>query len=319
MRTGALLSCVMTAVLISACERKGALTPPEASDTAVTIQAHYAFIAENLEDPQWRSLYEATRQAGLSPDYSKADLLKAAIACDVDGIFLDGDDTDEMTTLIARAEAAGIPVITLMSDAVNSARICHIESGNYQVGQAYGRQIIAAAARKGVTGEQDVLVIVDDDENRGNRASAIAALLETVAGESGELSLNVTTETAREGVFTSAQAVRRRILSVDRVPDFIILFNEQDTLNTYQVLVDYNRLGDVTMIGCSSDPSILNAVAKGAVGASIITETNTLGESAVEAMNTYRETGHVSEYIAADTVVIDADAAERMLSDVAVE
>ncbi|MBQ9512335.1 MAG: hypothetical protein IJR58_04005, partial [Lachnospiraceae bacterium] len=114
---------------------------------------------------------------------------------------------------------------------------------------------------------------------------------------------------------TSAQAIRIRILSVDRIPDFIILFSEQDTLNAYQVLVDYNRIGDVTMIGCSSSETILNAVARGAVHSVIVTEEEELAENAIEAMETFRTTGHVSEYIAADTIVIDREVAERMMNE----
>lgn len=315
-------------LLLSACgaRQAGGVTPETAELPASGVTRHYAFIADSLEDYQWRRLYEAVSESAalqgayveamnddLPEDYTKQDLLKVAISCRVDGIFMEGDASEETVSLINDATKNGIPVLTLLSDAEGSKRICHIESGNYNLGRAYGRQIVKAAAESGMQGTQDVLVIVDDEINRGNRASAISAMLETVAAEGEGITLNVVTEVAEAGVFTSAQAVRRRILSVDRVPDFIILFSEQDTLNAYQVLVDYNRLGDVTMIGCSSSETILNAIARGAVHSSIITETKALSVDAVEAMNAYLESGHVSEYIAADTIVIDQETAEGML------
>lgn len=315
------------ALCVSACAGAGSAGQEEdaGSEPPVAVTRHYAFIADSLEDYQWRRLYETVSQEGLKQgayveamnddlpdDYSKAELLKIAIAARVDGIFLQGGAEEEIVELINEATAGGIPVITLLFDAEGSGRICHIESGNYNLGRAYGRQIVKAVKAAGMSGSQDVLVIVDDAINRGSRSSAISAMLETVAAEGAGVTLNVMTEIAEEGVFTSAQAVRRRILSVDRVPDFIILFSEQDTLNAYQVLVDYNRLGDVIMIGCSSSDSILSAVARGAVHSVIITETEALSRDAIEAMNTYLDTGHVSEYIAADTIVIDKEIAERM-------
>lgn len=321
---------VLLLLLVSACGRAAqnrlASSTPDAPDVPVT--AHYCLVAENIEDYQWRRLFLSTAREGLKQgvfveamnddlptDYTKQDLLKAAIACKPDGIFLEGDNTEETAALIDKATQEGIPVITLMADAENSSRICHIESGNYHLGRAYGRQIIQAAKELNLTGQQDVLVIVDDALNRQNRSSAISAMMEVVAAEGEGLSLNVNTETAEEGVFTSAQAIRIRILSVDRIPDFIILFSEQDTLNAYQVLVDYNRIGDVTMIGCSSSETILNAVARGAVHSVIVTEEEELAENAIEAMETFRTTGHVSEYIAADTIVIDREVAERMMNE----
>ena len=67
------------------------------------------------------------------------------IRASVDGIIVTGDDEEETVELIDEAVDAGIPVVTILSDCIESRRQCFVGSNNYNIGQEYGRQILKHA------------------------------------------------------------------------------------------------------------------------------------------------------------------------------
>ena len=95
----------------------------------------YAFIAEDpdsqLSNRIYKEISEYAKENGcyvemtgenLSATYSKADRINIAISSKVDGIILEGDDSEETKELIRKAEDAGVPVVTILSDCEGSER-----------------------------------------------------------------------------------------------------------------------------------------------------------------------------------------------------
>ena len=95
----------------------------------------YAYIADDPESQLSGRIYkeiseyavqnncfvEMTGQ-GLSTSYSKADRINIAISSKVDGIIIEGDDSEETKNLINKATRKSIPVVTVLNTAMNLLR-----------------------------------------------------------------------------------------------------------------------------------------------------------------------------------------------------
>ena len=290
---------------------------------ALPADAHYCFIAENMTDRRWQLLYEATRSAGeadgvyveclnqdLPDEYRREDLLKVAILAEADGIFLEGGESEELSALVTSAGEAGIPVITLERDCISSGRRCFIETGNYNLGREYARQIIGVATKE----TQTVLIVMQEDDPVGN-ATLLSGLRNTLANEGNHLQLDIQEETVSEGTFTSAQLIRRRVLSVEKTPDIIICCTDQDTVNAHQVLVDYNLLDQIRLIGASTSSTILRAIENGSLYASVVTDFSEMGERCIETMRKIRDGETPAEHYGLDAGVIRRENVRRYLGD----
>lgn len=290
---------------------------------SVDYEAHYAFIAENMEDRQWQMIYEETRKYGAASgvyvecmnedfisEYTREEYMEIAISMKVDGIILEGENNERLTGLVDEAVDQGIPVVTLMTDCGESKRQCFIETGKYNLGREYGRQIIDAAAEE----TEKVLVLVNSAENDSSQNLIISGIRDTLEKEGNHLELELETEVVGTSEFDSAQAIRNRLLSED-VPDILICLNDQDTNNGYQVLVDYNMVKTVRLIGSSTTDTILRGIRKGSVQSVILADMDQTGMKCIEALRSYRESSYVSDYLALNAKVICKDNVKEYLTD----
>ncbi|MEE1196511.1 MAG: substrate-binding domain-containing protein [Lachnospiraceae bacterium] len=292
-------------------------------DGSVDYEAHYAFIAENMEDRQWQMICEETKQYGsaagvyvecmnedFTSEYTREDYMKIAISMKVDGIILEGGNQEGLTELVDQAVDQGIPVVTLMTDCSDSKRQCFIETGKYNLGREYARQIIAAATKD----TRKVLVLVNAAENDSSQNLIMSGIRDTLENEGNYLELELESEVVGSSEFDSAQAIRSRLLNED-VPDILICLNDQDTNNAYQVLVDYNMVKTVKLIGSSTTDTILKGIQKGSVQSVILADMDQTGMKCIEALGSYRESSYVSDYLALDAKVIWKDNVKEYLTD----
>ena len=62
-------------------------------------------------------------------------LMRIAISSGVDGIFVESDESDEMSQMIDEAVERGIPVVTLYGDNI----LLTLSVKSYNLGREYGR------------------------------------------------------------------------------------------------------------------------------------------------------------------------------------
>ena len=86
------------------------------------------------------SLLELKGSSMSSLQYTKLDYMNVSIASRADGIILQYSGEDGLEDKIDEAVADGIPVVTLMNDAVHSKRQTFVGVSDYQLGSAYGRK-----------------------------------------------------------------------------------------------------------------------------------------------------------------------------------
>lgn len=89
------------------------------------FHAHYAFIAGDMEDRQWKNIYQEMQNKGTAKgvyvecmndsfpqEYTSVDYMNIAVSMKVDGIILEGKDDPALQEAVDQAVDSGIPVVT---------------------------------------------------------------------------------------------------------------------------------------------------------------------------------------------------------------
>lgn len=263
-----------------------------------------------LEEGKKRGVYVERFGENLAVDYDRTELLDMAIRASVDGIIVTGDDEEETVGLIDEAVDAGIPVVTILSDCIESRRQCFVGSNNYNIGQEYGRQILKMLPE----GAGQVLVLLDENRTDSSQNLILLAIRETLEEALGSLNAVEVDTYAIDGSrdFSAEESIRDIFLS-EELPDVLVCLNAVHTRCAYSAAVDYNKVGTVQMIGYYDSDTILDAVSKNIIQATVALDTAQMGELSVKALDEYVETGYTNGYMAVDIHVITPDEAEELM------
>ena len=261
-------------------------------------------------------------------EYSKNDLLRIAIDSHVDGIILEADESDETTMLINKADAEGIPVVTILHDCLGTTRKSYVGISNYNLGNEYGKLIINAVEdilereKEGAAGEEQekeaaaveeepvqVLILMDKNSTDTSQNIIYSAIQEALEKKGfGESQVEVDTAAiSNDGAFGSEESIRDIFQNREYHPDVIVCLNELNTTSVYQSVVDQNKVGQIMIIGYYDSDTILRAVERNAIYATITVNTTQIGSDSVKALNEYLDTGHVSDYFSVDFTLINAE------------
>ncbi len=118
--------------------------------------------------------------------------------------------------------------------------------------------------------------------------------------------------------FSVEESIRDIFLG-DEIPDVMVCLNELSTVCTYQAVVDFNKVGEVSILGYYDSEAIVNAIERGGVYATIAIDTAQLGQYSISALSDYYEFGNTSEYYLADVTLINQDNVSQFLKEEADE
>ncbi|WP_197029585.1 substrate-binding domain-containing protein [Butyrivibrio sp. AE3004] len=297
---------------------------------AFIYDKYYVMITDNYKSDFWQSIYkgafEAAKPQGIyvellgqnmEGDYSCEQLMKVAIASQVDGIIVFANENDEMTQLINEAIEKEIPVVTLYGDCTKSERLSFVGVGSYNIGREYGRQIFNIIKEKrredfidSKTMSQrktmQIAVLVNTDSQDSGQNIIISGLQETLDQENATNSeFNISmVPVDNKNTFSVEESIRDIFLS-DEIPDVIVCLNELNTVCTYQAVVDFNKVGEVNILGYYNSEAIVSAIKKNIVYATIQIDTRQMGQYCIDALNDYYEYGNTSQYFTADITLIN--------------
>lgn len=138
---------------------------------------HLVLISQELDNPYWRTVERGARDAasklGADIEYigpyrnnpqEQKKLLEKVIAAKADGILAQGMADREYIGLINRAVAQGIPVVTVDTDAPESARLTYVGTDNLLSGRLLGEAVVKVAGTRGEIG-----VIIGSQEAANQR------------------------------------------------------------------------------------------------------------------------------------------------------
>jgi len=285
----------------------------EKTEEDAKYEKHYAFIIEDEENPFWDNVYKGAKEKGeqlntyvekfgrtLPINYTAKELLKIATIANVDGIIMQGSNDEETQLLINEAEQLGIPVATVLEDSFQSDRTCFVGVNNYQLGKEYGNQVLEVADEE----TQKVMVLLDSNRNDASSDLVLSGINDTLEGSRIEVSV---TTIDRKSAFSSEEAIHDIMLDRENIPDIFICLNMTDTICVYQTTVDYNKVGQIKIIGYYNSESISQAIKKEIIHSTIVIDTKGMGAYAVEALCEYTDTKRVSEYIPVDVELISLE------------
>ena len=286
---------------------------------------HYAFVCENIQDGFYGSVFEgARREAEDRGDYlenigsnlaysrDKYELMELSIDAKVDGIIVDAGESDAMRELIDRADAEGIPVVTVGGDNTSSARKSYVGFGYYDLGVNYGKELLKSASDE----QKRVLVLMRPDAEDSSQNIIFQGLKETIerAGASASFKLE-TMAIPNTSTFGAEERISALIMRDGELPEIMICLNEIFTTCVCQALVDYNKVGQTVVYGFYENSTILSSIQKNIIYATVTMNTDQMGVYCIEALKEFEETGYVNEYLPADIIVVTADNLDEYLSE----
>ena len=277
---------------------------------------YYAMIVEDADSSFWQEVYAgACVQAEennvcvellndtLEEEYSREELMHIAIESQVDGIIVQADEGEELTACIDEAVEKGIPVITVLGDNTSGHRQSFVGVGSYNLGREYGKQVIEIYRNKEpVSGK--VYVLMDTKAEDSSQNILYSGIQETL--ENLDISLEMYAVN-NESRFSVEESIRDIFMNVEEQPDIIICLDELNTSCVYQAVVDYNRVGEVGIIGYYDSRDILRAIERKVIHSTITVDTAQMGSYCVEALSEFDEVGNVSEYFTVDVHLVNAD------------
>lgn len=290
---------------------------------------YYVMITEDRKSDFWQSVYRGAYERGqeeniyvdllgehLSQEYSREDLMRIAMTSGVDGIFVESDESDEMLQMIDEAVDRGIPVVTLYGDNTHSERCSFVGVGSYNLGREYGRQVLKLAAAQEIPDVLDVAVLVNVHALNSTQSIVCSGIQDTLEQEKQqgpeiELSLITVDDT---NTFSVEESIRD-IFMEKKLPDIIICLNELNTTCVYQAVVDYNCVGEVSILGYYDTDTILKAIERNVINATISIDTEQMGAFCVDALREYYRYGYTSQYFTADVTIIDQNNVGEYLTE----
>ncbi len=297
-----------------------------------TYDKYYVMITDNYKSDFWQSVYKGAKEKAkedniyvdllgeqLSKDYSIEELMEIATASKVDGIIVYANETLEMSQLINDAVNEGIPVVTLYGDCTRSDRLSFVGVGGYSVGRMYGGQIIDIIKEKrreellesdtiGDRNQVKISVIVSADTKDTGQNIIISGLQDAINQDNvtdSEFAVSIVA-VDNANSFSVEESIRDIFLG-ESIPDVIVCLNELSTVCTYQAVVDFNVVGEVSILGYYDSETIVNAIERGGIYSTISIDATQLGEYSVNALSDYYEFGNTSEYYLADVTLINQD------------
>lgn len=233
---------------------------------------YFVFVAANLQVPYWKTAgggfshaagefkvrFEYTGPQNYDPK-AERDALDLAVQKKATGILLAVTDPSQLTDSINKAVAAGIPVITVDSDAPSSKRLFFIGTNNYQAGFMGGQRLAQELKGKGNV----VVFTMPDQPNLQDRLRGYKNALARTPDIKIMRVVDIQGD-PRIAFDTTTQIIGKER---DKVDAFVCL-EAQSGKEVAGVLNSYHVAGK-TVIAMDTDQETLDWIQKGVIAATI--------------------------------------------------
>jgi ribose transport system substrate-binding protein len=248
---------------------------------------HYVLVAANLQVPYWQAagagFSKAAAQLKVRSDYvgpnnydpkAERDALDQAVQQKVTGILLAVTDPALLKDSIDKAVGAGIPVITIDSDAPASKRLFFIGTNNYQLGVTGGQRLAQELKGKG----NAVVFTMPDQHNMQDRLRGYRDALDRTG-------IKITRVVDIQGDPRIAFDTTTQILGKekDQVDAFVCL-EAQSGKEVASVLNSYKVTSKVVM-AMDTDPETLEWIQKGGIAATLAQKPYTMAFIGVQMLD----------------------------------
>ncbi len=156
---------------------------------------------------------------------------------------------------------------------------------------------------------EEMTVLINANAEDTSQNMIYSSIQETIEGTyKSDQKINISAKALNsQGAFAAEEAIRDIFMGDDKLPDIIICLNEINTTCVYLAVVDYNKVGVINIIGYYDSQTILKAIERNVIYATVSVDAKALGEYCIDALTEFDQMGHVSNYYSVDTAVIHAD------------
>lgn len=134
-----------------------------------------------------------------------------------------------------------------------------------------------------------------------------SGIQETLEQERGETVIELSLQTVDDTNAFSVEESVRDLFMEGEIPDILICLNELNTTCAYQAVVDFNKVGNVSILGYYVSDTILNAIGRNVIYATVYIDAPQMGGFCIDALQEYYELGYTSQYFTADISLISAE------------
>lgn len=234
-----------------------------------------------------------------------------AIESQVDGIIVYTYDNERFEAALSRATAANIPLVTVNEDIPGSKRVTHVGINKFETGSRIGRVL-----NKTIIGTGDVIVLERDayesqdyiseseDPVPGSTDNGLIFLgiKDTLKNYSN---IRVEQVNYSDASVLTAEEVAMNVLDQYENVRAIICTNGQDTLGVVEVLIDFNRISNITVIAYDDLPEILDYIDKEVIYATVVANYEKEGYDSIQALVEYIEEDIVATYSYIPTEIVE--------------
>ena len=248
------------------------LAPFLSCGSAHDSDEYYVFVAANLQVPYWRAagagFSKAAEAAKIKFDFvgpqsydpkAERDALDQAVQKKATGILLAVTDPALLKDSIDKAVAAGIPVVTIDSDAPASKRLFFIGTNNYQAGLTGGQRLAEELKGKGNV----VIFTMPNQPNLQDRQRGYTDAL----ARSPNIKITRVVDIQGDPRITFDTTTQIIGKEKDKVDAFVCL-EAQSAKEVAGLLDRYHVTGKVVM-AMDTDPETLDWIQKGGIAATI--------------------------------------------------
>lgn len=232
----------------------------------------YYLVASNIKLPYWQSALAGLNRAGaerqgiqvkmVGPEKYDAnaqrDYFKEVVAKNPSGIMISAADAEMMKPEIDAAISAGIPVITIDSDAPGSKRLFFVGTNNYQAGLMGGRVLAEKLNRKGQ-------IIVYTIPAQANLAERLRGYHEALAGTAIKIVQTIDVHGDPTLAFDrTMEIIKQGKVNVD---GFVCL--EATACKEVAEVLQRNKVQGKVVVAMDTDEGTLNWIEKGVIVATV--------------------------------------------------
>ncbi len=285
--------------------------------TQLKEKKHYVFISGEYSNPTIDDLYDSIKEnvekngalieyfgKKLAVEYSVSELIELATHAKVDGMFIVGEDNSKVASAINQALAEHIPVITVYKDCSISKRSCFVGINGYALGESFARKLESYHGDK----EKNVYIIMNSVQDKAVMKGIRVYLNQKKEQEKFHLK-EIQIESQEK--FTSEEMIRELVLSKEEKADVLLCLTSVDTSSAYQILVDYNKVGKINVLGYGTSEPILEGIQKGIITATVAIDIKEMGALSVKAMLEHEQNSNARTTISLPVEFID----QGMLSE----
>jgi ribose transport system substrate-binding protein len=232
----------------------------------------YILISANIQVPYWKAAGAGFSQAAsqlkvksdfLGPDdydpKAEQEAFDKALSKKPAGILVSAADAKLLKGSIDRATSAGIPVITVDSDAPESKRLFFIGTNNYQAGVSGGQRLAAELKGKGN-------VVVFTMPAQANLAERLRGYRDALEGHS-QIKIARVVDIAGDPRIAFDTTTEILGKEKDKVDAFVCL--EALAGKEVATVLSQNKISGKVVIAMDTDPDTLDWIRKGVIAATI--------------------------------------------------